>query len=90
MQVKHNEAQNRYELATEQGLAVAEYRQDGESRIFVHTEVPPAGQGKGHATRLVHAALEDSRKAGFEIVPACSFVAAFVRRHPQYSKLTAR
>jgi uncharacterized protein len=84
MTVRHNAGQSRYELDTEHGLAVAVYRERGGRSTFTHTEVPPADQGKGIATRLVRAALDDTRRRGFKIVPACSFVAAFVRRHPEY------
>jgi predicted GNAT family acetyltransferase len=82
--VRHNEAQSRYELETEHGLAIAVYRQQGDRLVFTHTEVPPADEGKGIGARLVRAALDDTRKRGFKIVPACSFVVAFVRRHPEY------
>lgn len=82
--VRHNEAQNRYELDTEHGTAIAVYRRQGDSLVFVHTEVPPADEGKGIGAKIVRAALDDSRKRGFKVVPACSFVAAFVRRHPEY------
>ncbi len=82
--VRHNEAQGRYELETEHGLAIAVYRQQGDRLVFTHTEVPPADEGKGIGARLVRAALDDTRKRGFKIVPACSFVVAFVRRHPEY------
>jgi predicted GNAT family acetyltransferase len=84
MTLRHNAGLSRYELDTDHGLAVAVYREQGDHSIFTHTEVPPADQGKGIATRLVRAALDDSRRRGFKIVPACSFVAAFVRRHPEY------
>jgi uncharacterized protein len=82
--VRHNIALSRYELDTDHGLAVAVYRQQGDRRIFTHTEVPPADEGHGFASRLVREALDDSRRAGFKIVPACSFIVAFVRRHPEY------
>ncbi|MEI7871655.1 MAG: GNAT family N-acetyltransferase [Alphaproteobacteria bacterium] len=82
--VRHNEAQHRYELETEHGLAVAVYHQQGDRLVFTHTEVPPADEGKGIGARLVRAALDDTRKRGFKIVPACSFVVAFVRRHSEY------
>ena len=82
--VRHNAGQSRYELETEHGLAVAIYREQGNRAVFTHTEVPPADEAKGIATRLVRAALDDVRRRGFKIVPACSFVAAFVRRHPEY------
>jgi uncharacterized protein len=84
MAARHNPALSRYELDTDQGLAVAVYRQQGDRRIFTHTEVPRADEGKGFASRLVRQALDDTRRSGFKIVPACSFVAIFVRRHPEY------
>ena len=85
MTVRHNEAAHRYELETEHGLAVAVYRQQGDSAVFTHTEVPPEDEGKGIGGRLVRAALDDTRQRGLKIVPACSFVVAFVRRHPEYA-----
>jgi predicted GNAT family acetyltransferase len=45
--------------------------------------VPPADQGKGVGSWLVRAALDDVRRRGLKIVPACSFVVDFVRRHPE-------
>jgi predicted GNAT family acetyltransferase len=83
--VRHNAAAHRYELDTEHGLAVAVYREQGDRAIFTHTEVPPEDESKGIASRLVRAALDDTRRRGFKIVPACSFVVAFVRRHPEYA-----
>lgn len=83
--VRHNEAETRYELDTEHGMAVAVYRQQGDALVFVHTEVPPEDEGKGIGAQVVRAALDDSRKRGFKIVPACSFVVAFMRRHPEYN-----
>ena len=82
--VRHDRAKQRYELDTEHGTAIAVYRQQGDSRVFVHTETPPQDEGKGVASRLVKAALDDSRAGGFKIVPACSFVVAYVSRHPEY------
>ena len=82
--VIHNAAQQRYEMPTEHGLAIAVYRQQGDRLIFTHTEVPPADEGRGYASRLVKEALEDTHRRGLKIVPACSFVVAYVRRHPEY------
>lgn len=82
--VRHNEARSCYELDTEHGLAIAVYSRLGDQLVFSHTEVPPESEGKGIGSQLVRFALDDARKRGFKIVPACSFVAAFVRRHPEY------
>ena len=84
MTVRHNTADHRYELATDTGVALAVYHEQGDRMIFTHTEVPPADEGKGYASRLVGEALADAHRRGFKIVPACSFVAAYVRRHPEY------
>lgn len=84
MTVRHNAAAHRYEMDTDNGLAIAVYREQDDRMIFTHTEVPPEDEGKGFASRLVGAALADARKRGFKIVPACSFVVAYVRRHPEY------
>jgi predicted GNAT family acetyltransferase len=72
-------------METEHGLAVAVYVQQGDRLVFTHTEVPAADEGKGIGSRLVRAALDDARQRGFKIKPACSFVAAFIRRHPEYA-----
>jgi predicted GNAT family acetyltransferase len=84
MSVTHNTALNRYEMKTDHGWALAVYRQQGDSLVFTHTEVPPADEGKGYASALVKHALDDTRRRGMKIVPACSFVVAYVRRHPEY------
>ena len=82
--VRHNEAEGRYELETEHGLAIAVYRRQGDRLVFTHTEVPSADEGRGIGSQLVRAALDDAHQRGFKIVPACSFVVDFVRRHPEY------
>lgn len=82
--VTHNADRHQYELPTDHGTAVAVYRQQDGARVFVHTEVPPEDEGKGIGARVVRAALEDTRRSGLKIVPACSFVAAYVRRHPEF------
>ena len=84
MTVRHNEVAHRYEIDAPHGLAIAVYHDRDGSRIFTHTEVPPADEGRGLGAKLVRAALDDTKAQGLKIVPACSFVEAFVRRHPEY------
>jgi predicted GNAT family acetyltransferase len=83
--VRHNAAAHRYELDTPHGMAIAVYHQQGDRLLFTHTEVPSADEGHGIGSQLVRAALDDTRTRGFKIVPACSFVVDFVRRHPEYA-----
>lgn len=60
-----------------------------EIRSADHTFVPPAMRGKGIAAGLVKALVDDARKGGFRIRPACSYVAAQFKRHPEWSDLQA-
>jgi predicted GNAT family acetyltransferase len=52
-------------------------------RIFPHTEVDDAFQGRGLATILIGEALDQTRAAGLRIVPVCEMVAAYVKKHPE-------
>jgi predicted GNAT family acetyltransferase len=54
---------------------------------LTHTEVPAALRGQGIASRLMHAVLETARAQGLKVVPRCSFVAAFMSRHPEFNDL---
>ncbi len=42
--------------------------------IIDHTFVPPHLRGKGHAEKIVHAAVKLARDDGFRIAPQCSYV----------------
>ena len=63
--VRHNLAHHRYELDADGGTAVAEYYERDGARIFTHTEVPRRSEGRGVGSKLVHAALADTKRAGF-------------------------
>ncbi|WP_084386373.1 GNAT family N-acetyltransferase [Castellaniella caeni] len=86
--VQHNEAAHRFECTVEGHLCVLDYELDGSTAAFVHTGVPTAVGGRGIAADLVRTGLETARARGWRVVPACSYVAAFIRRHPQYLDLT--
>jgi predicted GNAT family acetyltransferase len=85
--VKHNVAENRFEVETDGILSVADYQlRDGEM-IMTHTFVPPELRGRGLAEKLVRAALEHARAKKLRVVPACSYVDAFIRRHAEFQSL---
>lgn len=65
------------------------HRRDGTTIVADHTGVPPAFRNAGLALKLVEAAIADARVQGFRIVPACSYVAAQFRRHPEWAALRA-
>ena len=50
---------------------------------LVHTEVPEKGQGKGIAGALARAAFEHARAVNQMVIPTCSFVITYLKRHPE-------
>lgn len=57
--------------------------------IADHTGVPRALEGRGIARVLLDALIADARREGWRISPACSYVDAQRRRHPEWADLFA-
>ena len=86
-QVTDNRAANAFELVVDGHRAHADYRIDGNVMVLPHTVVPPAIGGRGIAGHLVAAALASARARGLKVDPQCSYVAAYMRRHPETQDL---
>lgn len=86
-QVRNNTAAGQYELDVSGLTAIAAYRREGDVLIFNHTKVPPELEGQGVGSALMAGALEDVRRQGLKCVPVCSFVAAYIKRHPKTQDL---
>jgi predicted GNAT family acetyltransferase len=84
-----DDGNSRFELALPEGKAFVSYRRDGGILALTYTEVPASLQGHGLGSRLVRAVLDRARARGEKIRPLCSFIGAFVRRHPEYRDLVA-
>lgn len=90
--VTHNRAAHRFEVALGDVQAVCDYRLDeaaGGLRVLTlhHTEVPDALQGRGIAADLVATALDWARAEGLKVRPSCSYVVAYMQRHPETADL---
>ena len=87
LEVRHNPEARRFEAWVGGEMCRADYREvDGAMRIF-HTEVPYHVSGQGLAGRVVAAALDYARANNLRVVPACSYVHAYMRRHPETQDL---
>jgi predicted GNAT family acetyltransferase len=87
-EVVRNEAAHRFELREGDDLAVLEYRLRGaHALVLTHTGVPHRLEGRGVAASLARTALEYAREQQMRVVPLCSFVQAYLRRHPEYLDL---
>src|SRR5512139_1016074 len=82
-EVLHNKAAARFELHVDGRLSFAQYQLIDGVMWLTHTETPPSLQGRGLAARVVRAALDHARAHGLKVRPACSYVRAYLRRHPE-------
>ncbi|GAB3015284.1 N-acetyltransferase [Nocardioides flavus (ex Wang et al. 2016)] len=81
---------HRYELRSgDELVGFIDYRLHGELIRLIHTEVPEAFSGQGHASTLARGALDDARARGLSVDPVCPYVAAYVEKHPEYADLVA-
>jgi predicted GNAT family acetyltransferase len=85
--VRHNPPQHRFEAEINGLLSVADYELRGTDMVMTHTFVPPELRGQGIAENLVRAALEYARNERLRVVPACSYVEAFIKRHKEFHPL---
>jgi predicted GNAT family acetyltransferase len=87
--VQHNAAEKRFEIRIADRLAVVDYRMLDGRMVLTHTFVPPELRGQKIAERLVAAALNYAREQGLRVVPQCSYVDVFLRRHKEFAGLRA-
>ena len=82
LKIRNDEALSHLEVSVEGGIGVLRYQIS--PMWLLHVQVPPEAQGHGVASELTRTALELARERSLKVVPVCSFVATYIRRHPEY------
>lgn len=92
VEVADNPEARRYEAHLDGELAghVVYRASDDGTLVLVHTVVLPEFEGRGVASGLASALLEDVRRRGLKIVPMCSFIRGYLERHPEHDDLVVR
>ncbi|MBN6148828.1 N-acetyltransferase [Xanthomonas sp. AmX2] len=85
--IHHDPQQKRFALTLDGHEAELGYVREPGRLIITHTGVPGPLEGRGLAAALVAAALDHARAEGLKVVPACSYAAAYLQRHPEYAGL---
>jgi predicted GNAT family acetyltransferase len=68
-------------------VAFVEYRLAPGVITFLHTEVLPGNEGRGVGGQVARTVLDEARARGLRVRPLCPFIAAWIRRHPEYADL---
>jgi predicted GNAT family acetyltransferase len=87
VQVINNRDARRFEAKIGDYFALIDYTPAGDNIIYSHTEVPAVFQGQGVAGKLARYALDYARDNDLKVVPLCPYVAAYIKRHPEYQPL---
>ena len=85
--IQHDTSGQQFLVIVDGARCVLDYRLHGTVMTITHTGVPEAVGGRGIAANLMKTAFEHARSRGWTVVPACSYAAVFVQRHPEYSDL---
>ncbi len=84
-----NETDKQFEMVVEGHKAFIQYQELPNKIALVHTEVPEELGGKGVGTALVEKTLNSIKESGKKIMPYCSFVFAYIKRHPEWKTIVS-
>ena len=84
----NNESDNQFVVRSQGAQGKIEYEKHSPDHLdLFHTEVDPELAGKGIAKVLVQRALEFCKANEFKVTPTCTYVAEYIKRHPEYQYL---
>ena len=81
--VVHVPEQSRFQIGEGEEPAVLVYELGDGDVSLLHTVVPRALEGQGLGSKLAEAAVGWARAEELDVVPVCSFVQAWMKRHPE-------
>ena len=87
LKVIDNKEKERFEIDLDGKIALIDYSEQNGVIAMTHTEVPNEFEGKGVGSKLVKGALEIVKNENKRVRPLCTFVAAYIKRHPEYESL---
>lgn len=89
LNVSHDLHHHRFHVEVDGSSCVLDYRLADSIMTITHTGVPSEVGGRGIASQLMTAALLAARGQHWKVVPACSYAAAFMAKHPEFEDLRA-
>ena len=89
IEIVHEPEAQRFVALVEGQECVMDYRLSGTTMTITHTGVPASLGGRGIASQLARFALDEAKQRGWKVVPACSYVSAWIEKHPEYQALLA-
>lgn len=60
---------------------------DGKTLDYYSTYVPPELRGRQIAQMIVEFALDYAKTNHYKVMPSCSYVSSYIKRHPEYGDI---
>jgi len=90
IEVRHNAAASRFEATVDGRVCYAAYDRHDDVLRMNHTSVPAPLEGRGIAAAIIGHAMDFARANRLEVEPWCSYVRAYMKRHPETQTLLPR
>jgi predicted GNAT family acetyltransferase len=87
LSVINNEEKSRYEIKLNDHWAYVDYRSRGDFFELMYIFVPVPFRGKGISEKLIKHVLDEQLAKNRKIKVYCSWIAGYIRSHPQYHAL---
>ena len=87
--LRDNTAAGRYEYPLGDDLGWVRYRRSGGVTTLSYACIPDGRAGQGAGAAMARAVLEAERQRGSRVRATCSFIAAYLARHPEFDDLRA-
>jgi uncharacterized protein len=81
--ISHDQKAHQFTAEVDEYRAELDYTVADGVMTITHTRVPQAIGGRGIAAELMREALKVAGQRGWSIYPACSYAAAYMRKHAQ-------
>jgi uncharacterized protein len=86
--ITNNEGSRTYDaVLDDRVVGTIVYERRGRRMVVRHTVVDAEFRGRGIATALARAALDDAAASGATVTNYCGFIADYIDRHPAYAGL---
>jgi predicted GNAT family acetyltransferase len=85
----NNEAIHNFELFVNGHRAFIDYKTKDNKIYLIHTEVPAELKGLGVAEALVEKTFNYIEQHQLKMVPLCSYIQIYLKRHPEWNRLVA-
>lgn len=86
-EVKHDATHHQFVASVKGGDATIKYRKSPGTLDLYSTHVPEEARGMKVAESLLSAALQMAREENLKVIPSCSYVEIWFRRHPDQNEL---